>query len=95
MGYVVAGPTWHHNGLWRHARSDVPDLLSASETVQNLGVITPLNETERMLPPTFGCGILTVEESHGPSNRESMGRPAGAGPGGRDEVAGHDRTGRS
>ena len=42
MGYVVAGPTWHHNGSWRHARSDVPDLLSASETVQNLGVITPV-----------------------------------------------------
>lgn len=30
MGYVVAGPTWHHNGSWRHARSDVPDLLDAS-----------------------------------------------------------------
>jgi FMN-dependent oxidoreductase (nitrilotriacetate monooxygenase family) len=30
MGYVVAGPTWHHNGSWRHARSDVPDLLNAS-----------------------------------------------------------------
>jgi hypothetical protein len=58
------------------------------ETVQNLGVITPLNE--RMLVPTFGCGMLTVEGSRGPSNRRSMDRPAGTGPGGRDELAGHD-----
>ena len=27
MGYVIAGPTWHHNGAWRHARSDAADAL--------------------------------------------------------------------
>jgi FMN-dependent oxidoreductase (nitrilotriacetate monooxygenase family) len=27
MGYVIAGPTWHHNGAGRHARSDATDLL--------------------------------------------------------------------
>ncbi len=30
MGYVIAGPTWHHNGSWRHARSDAVDALDAS-----------------------------------------------------------------
>lgn len=29
MGYVIAGPTWHHNGAWRHARSDAADALDA------------------------------------------------------------------
>jgi hypothetical protein len=29
MGYVIAGPTWHHNGSWRHARSDAVDALDA------------------------------------------------------------------
>ena len=29
MGYVIAGPTWHHNGAWRHARSDATDALDA------------------------------------------------------------------
>lgn len=30
MGYVIAGPTWHHNGSWRHARSDAAHALDAS-----------------------------------------------------------------
>lgn len=29
MGYVIAGPTWHHNGAWRHARSDATLSLNA------------------------------------------------------------------
>jgi FMN-dependent oxidoreductase (nitrilotriacetate monooxygenase family) len=29
MGYVIAGPTWHHSGSWRHARSDAVDALDA------------------------------------------------------------------
>jgi hypothetical protein len=62
------------------------------ETVHNVGVIAPANETDA--GSNFRLGMLTAEGSHGPSNRQSMDRPAGAGPGGRDEVAGHDRTGR-
>ena len=27
MGYVIAGPTWHHNGAWRHAESDAEQAL--------------------------------------------------------------------
>jgi hypothetical protein len=64
-----------------------------NETVHNVGVITPANETDA--GSNFRLGMLTAEGSHGPSNRRSMDRPAGAGSGGRDEVAGHDRTGRS
>jgi FMN-dependent oxidoreductase (nitrilotriacetate monooxygenase family) len=29
MGYVIAGPTWHHNGAWRHAESDAAQALDA------------------------------------------------------------------
>jgi FMN-dependent oxidoreductase (nitrilotriacetate monooxygenase family) len=28
MGFVIAGPTWHHSGAWRHARSDAIDALN-------------------------------------------------------------------
>lgn len=30
MGYVIAGPTWHHNGAWRHAESDAVNALDAA-----------------------------------------------------------------
>jgi hypothetical protein len=50
------------------------------ETVEDLGVITPLSGTKWMLAPTFGCGILTVKGSHGPLGQQFMDRPAGAGP---------------
>jgi hypothetical protein len=42
------------------------------ETVENLGVITPLNGTKWMLAPTFGCGMLTVKGSHGPFGQQFM-----------------------
>ena len=29
MGYLIAGPTWHHSGSWRHARSDAAAALDA------------------------------------------------------------------
>jgi len=64
------------------------------ETVQNLGVITPLDETDAR--PNVRLWHAHGEGGrHGPFNQQSMDRPAGTGPGGRDEVAGHDRTGRS
>ena len=30
MGYVIAGPTWHHNGAWRHVESDATQALDAT-----------------------------------------------------------------
>ena len=30
MGYVIAGPTWHHNGAWRHVESDAVQALDAA-----------------------------------------------------------------
>jgi alkanesulfonate monooxygenase SsuD/methylene tetrahydromethanopterin reductase-like flavin-dependent oxidoreductase (luciferase family) len=30
MGYVIAGPTWHHNGAWRHVESDAVNALDAT-----------------------------------------------------------------
>jgi hypothetical protein len=60
----------------------LPDAAEWSEeTVETLGVITPLNGTKWMLAPTFGCGMLTVKGSRGPLGQQFMDRPAGAGPG--------------
>jgi hypothetical protein len=30
MGYVIAGPTWHHSGSWRHVESDAVNALDAA-----------------------------------------------------------------
>ena len=56
------------------------------ETVPKLGVVTSPNETD--------AGSNARHDWPGRSNRACMDRPAGAGPGGRDEVAGHGGTGR-
>src|SRR5271166_5799794 len=79
------------------------------ETVENVGGLTPLIGTR--LAPTLGAGppvrvaIPASETPLPPTNGERlapgsstlgcMDRPAGAGPGERDEVAGHGGTGRS
>jgi hypothetical protein len=49
------------------------------ETVEDLGVITPLDETKWLLAPTFGFGMLTVKGSHCPLGQQFTDRPAGAG----------------
>jgi hypothetical protein len=52
------------------------------------------SSTKWMLAPTVGGSTLAVKGSHGRCDRQAMDRSAGAGPGERDEVAGHCRTGR-
>jgi hypothetical protein len=80
-GTWVARVADGRGGNWTKAIGSADDYDEADETVENLGVITPLNGTKRMLAPTFGCGMVTVKGSRSPLGQQFMDRPAGAGPG--------------